>query len=43
VAVGVRYCVEHQGVANEDDQVCDFSRGEDRACRFRQLYRMEMK
>jgi hypothetical protein len=50
VSVGVRYCLEHEGIANEDDEVCDFSSvrmmrssDEDRACRFRQLYRMELK
>lgn len=36
--VGVRYCVLHDGVANEDDASCDFARHDDtRACRFRQL------
>jgi len=24
--VGVSYCVQHHGVANEDDEVCDFKR-----------------
>jgi len=41
VDVGVRYCVTHDGIANEDDDVCDFSRHEviDRRCVFRALYR----
>lgn len=39
VEVGVRYCVAHHGIANEDDEVCDFT--PDRQiedCDFRQLW-----
>lgn len=43
VTVGVRYCVMHHGIANEDDHACDFARGEDGACDFRQLYRKERR
>lgn len=46
VKVGVRYCLTHDGVANEDDYACDFARsdadwlGDDpKGCRFRELYR----
>lgn len=35
--VGVRYCVRHHGIANEDMDDCDFSDHEEGACRFRQL------
>ena len=41
--VGVRYCIEHDGIANEDDDECDFGRPDPRglyevkACKFRQL------
>lgn len=45
VKVGVRYCVKHNGIANEDDHLCDFNRpiGEIGACDFRQLYRREKR
>lgn len=36
--VGVRYCVRHHGIANEDDSACDFA-DNDAACQFRELYR----
>ena len=46
IKVGVRYCVLHDGIANEDDYSCDFSHddhdgrdGEPRVCDFRELYR----
>jgi hypothetical protein len=35
--VGVRYCIRHHGIANEDDTVCDFSHDETGRCTFRQL------
>lgn len=40
VEVGVRYCPVHHGVANEDDDVCDFSRidAEESDCDFRDLF-----
>jgi hypothetical protein len=28
VEVGAFYCVQHHGIANEDDDVCDFKRGD---------------
>lgn len=43
VKVGVRYCLEHDGLANEDDDKCDFSCGWPGACRFRELYRKERR
>lgn len=51
VKVGVRYCVLHDGVANEDDAACDFAENdvfldhmeEARVCRFRELYRKERR
>lgn len=36
-AVGVRYCLAHHGIANEDMDECDFAVGESGACKFRQL------
>jgi hypothetical protein len=41
VTVGVRYCLTHNGIANEDDYVCDFADGG--ACNFRELYRKERR
>ena len=46
VQVGVRYCVNHEGIANEDMEVCDFADGVAHdglpvACAFRNLYRFE--
>jgi hypothetical protein len=38
VQVGVRYCVNHDGVANEDDEYCDFYRDEPDPCDLRQLW-----
>lgn len=45
VAVGVEYCVAHDGIRYEEDEVCDFyysaQQAEDNeadACDFRQLY-----
>jgi hypothetical protein len=39
--VGVRYCTEHHGIANEDMERCDFAGDlfddERAACRLRQL------
>lgn len=43
VKVGVRYCLAHDGVANEDDDKCDFSRGWPGRCVFRELYRKERR
>lgn len=45
VKVGVRYCLKHDGIANEDDSVCDFHRidGGEGGCDFRELYRKERR
>lgn len=40
-SAGVRYCVVHHGIANEDDEECDFAHdggeNEDQWCDFRDL------
>jgi hypothetical protein len=41
VKVGVRYCLTHNGLANEDDILCDFNRSTRERCDFRELYRKE--
>lgn len=48
--VGVRYCVQHHGIANEDDDECDFKgrgRGayglEPFPCNFRELGYLKAK
>lgn len=47
VKVGVRYCIEHDGIANEDDYDCDFRQEGHatmgRVCDFRELYRKEKR
>lgn len=45
VEVGVRYCVTHHGIANEDDDVCDFygAAGTEGDCEFRALFYEEPK
>ena len=47
VKVGVRYCLSHNGIANEGDHVCDFfdPQRDDlpAACNFRELYRKERR
>lgn len=36
--VGVYYCVVHEGIANEDAPMCDFSRDEQTPCSFRPCF-----
>jgi hypothetical protein len=45
IKVGVRYCIKHDGVANEDDNQCDFGRIDDAEtiCVFRELYRKQRR
>lgn len=43
IKVGVRYCVRHEGIANDDDTVCDFHGHDDTVCVFRCLYRRGAK
>ncbi len=37
-SVGVLYCITHEGVANEDDQVCDYVFGDIEPCVFRRCF-----
>lgn len=37
VKTGLRYCVEHEGVIDCDEDVCDFRDTTERSCKPRQL------